>query len=159
MKIIENDEMADFFYTMFDFIKKYRIHSFADHLSNYTPILQIILDSDLTDFRYNERFDSYSFHLENVKNTLVDIVLIFTFGESVSNRIMITLNNKNIYFELALDNEKHIPLFKYNETKSTGFLKIFKKKKEEVKKEIMNNEEFNIFLSRNGFQKPLRTMK
>ncbi|HBD93637.1 MAG: hypothetical protein A2015_14920 [Spirochaetes bacterium GWF1_31_7] len=130
-------------------------------MSDYTPIKKIILESELTLFRYNERFDSYSFFLKNDNNTLVDIVLIFTFGNISVNQIMITLNNSKIYFELALsDVEKHIPLIHYqveNKVKKTFFHSLWAKKIRKKVKEVMTFDEFILFLDENKIQRVFRS--
>jgi len=154
-------DMILFFDLIFDFIRTGRIHSTVDHMSDYTPIKKIILESELTLFRYNERFDSYSFFLKNDNNTLVDIVLIFTFGNISVNQIMITLNNSKIYFELALsDVEKHIPLIHYqveNKVKKTFFHSLWAKKIRKKVKEVMTFDEFILFLDENKIQRVFRS--
>lgn len=163
--------MKLFFDYIFNFIRTGRIHSTVDHMSDYTPIKNIILNSKLIQFRYNKRFDSYSFFLENKENSLVDVVLIFTFGKTTGNQIMITLNNTKIYFELSLTGvEKYIPLIHYqkeekkkytifrascrNTAKEQNFcVSLFRKKKTEPVKEIMTFEELFSFLEENKIQK------
>ncbi len=138
--------------TIFNFIKKGRIHSFVDHMSDYTHVKQLIIDAELVSYRYNKRFDSYSFSLENGLNRLVDTVLIFTFGIESQNKIMITLHNKNIYMELAFTGlNKHIPGVYFQE--KLPIKKFFFSKPVLLdKKETMSYCEFENFLECNKIQ-------
>ena len=73
-------EMTAFFEAIFSFLRKYRIHSFIDHMSDYSQLYDILMEAELEDLRYYPRMDQYVFKLRNVKNKIVDLVYLFSFG-------------------------------------------------------------------------------
>lgn len=166
MLIKEKDDLSNFFNFIFDFIRDKRIHSTVDHQSNYDDIRNAIFESRLNVFRYNTRFDSYSFFMENNDNYLADLIFIFVFGNQKDNQILIKVNNAKIYFELVLtDNEKHIPLMHYekkNVFEKSIFLKLSDKiinflvKKSRTRKkniEEMTFTELRTYFENNKYQR------
>lgn len=78
-------EIKDFFSSIFNFLKKYRIHSFLDHMSDYSQLYEILIASQLEDLRYYHRMDQYVLKLRNENNRLVDLVYLFSFGNNGIN--------------------------------------------------------------------------
>lgn len=73
-------EMKLFFSSIFDFLRRNRIHSFLDHMSDYSQLYNILISSQLENLRYYDRMDKYVFTLYNANNKLVDLVYLFCFG-------------------------------------------------------------------------------
>lgn len=148
--------MKQFFEILFSFIRENRIHSFADHMSNYSPLWNTLLESHLIEFRYNPRFDSYSFRLENPDNQITQSLFLFTFGNGTEEQqLMISVNNSRISVELAIHSEKAIPPIIYLPAKKTLFSSLPPKTEH---REIMGLDEWESFLKKNRFQKG-RTIK
>lgn len=148
-------EMTDFFGTIFRFLHKYRIHSFIDHMSDYSQLYNILISSELEDLRYYPRMDQYVFKLRNAKNRLVDLVYLFCFGCDGRNdqQIMITLNNEKIRVEIIITDNRELPVMKYSthEKKRTFFWE-----KKELPRERMTLQDWEAFLESHNKQYPRR---
>lgn len=151
-------EMKLFFSSIFDFLRRNRIHSFLDHMSDYSQLYNILISSQLENLRYYDRMDKYVFTLYNANNKLVDLVYLFCFGgEGGINdqQIMIILNNEKIRVELFITDDREIPVMMYStpEKKLTDF---FKKKK--PVRNRMTQAEWGLYLEAHNKQYP-RKMK
>jgi hypothetical protein len=148
-------EMTAFFDAIFSFLRKYRIHSFIDHMSDYSQLYDILMEAELEDLRYYPRMDQYVFKLRNVKNRLVDLVYLFSFGCDGRNdqQIMITLNNEKIRVEIIITDNRELPVMKYSthEKKRTFFWE-----KKELPRERMTLQDWETFLESHNKQYPRR---
>lgn len=150
-------EMTLFFSSIFDFLHKYRIHSFIDHMSDYSQLYEIVISSQLKELRYSYRMDQYSFTLRNENNRLVDLVYLFCFGgedEKInSQQIMITLNNEKIRVEIIITDNRELPVMKYctQEKKLNAFLK-----RKEPARDRMTQKDWELFLESHCKQYPHR---
>lgn len=158
MKTLVNmPEMTAFFEAIFSFLRKYRIHSFIDHMSDYSQLYDILMEAELEDLRYYPRMDQYVFKLRNAKNRLVDLVYLFSFGCDGRNdqQIMITLNNEKIRVEIIITDNRELPVMKYSthEKKRTFFWE-----KKELPRERMTLQDWETFLESHSKQYP-RKMK
>lgn len=148
-------EMTAFFESIFSFLRKYRIHSFIDHMSDYSQLYDILMEAELEDLRYYPRMDQYVFKLRNVKNRLVDLVYLFSFGCDGRNdqQIMITLNNEKIRVEIIITDNREIPIMKYS-TQDKKIAAFWKKK--EPPREKMTLQDWDEFLESHNKQYPRR---
>ena len=148
-------EMKVFFSAIFDFIRQYRIHSFLDHMSDYSQLFDILMSSQLEDLRYYHRMDQYVFKLRNENNRLVDLVYLFSFGCDGRNdqQIMITLNNEKIRVEIIITDNREIPIMKYS-TQDKKIAAFWKKK--EPPREKMTLQDWDEFLESHNKQYPRR---
>jgi hypothetical protein len=148
-------EMTAFFEAIFSFLRKYRIHSFIDHMSDYSQLYDILMEAELEDLRYYPRMDQYVFKLRNVKNRLVDLVYLFSFGCDGRNdqQIMITLNNEKIRVEIIITDNREIPIMKYS-TPDKKIAAFWKKK--EPPREKMTLQDWDEFLESHNKQYPRR---
>lgn len=149
-------EMTLFFSSIFDFLRKYRIHSFLDHMSDYSQLYDILISSQLKDLHYYNRMDQYVFNLRNENNRLVDLVYLFCFGAdggTNDQQIMITLNNEKIRVEIIITDNREIPVMKYSTQEKK--LNIFRKKKEPVR-DRMTQKDWELFLESHSKQYPRR---
>jgi hypothetical protein len=148
-------EMTVFFEAIFSFLRKYRIHSFIDHMSDYSQLYDILMEAELEDLRYYPRMDQYVFKLRNAKNRLVDLVYLFSFGCDGRNdqQIMITLNNEKIRVEIIITDNRELPVMKYSthEKKRTFFWG-----KKELPRERMTLQDWETFLESHNKQYPRR---
>jgi hypothetical protein len=148
-------EMKVFFEAIFSFLRKYRIHSFIDHMSDYSQLYDILMEAELEDLRYYPRMDQYVFKLRNTKNRLVDLVYLFSFGCDGRNdqQIMITLNNEKIRVEIIITDNRELPVMKYSthEKKRTFFWE-----KKELPRERMTLQDWETFLESHNKQYPRR---
>ena len=148
-------EMTAFFEAIFSFLRKYRIHSFIDHMSDYSQLYDILMEAELEDLRYYPRMDQYVFKLRNAKNRLVDLVYLFSFGCDGRNdqQIMITLNNEKIRVEIIITDNREIPIMKYS-TQDKKIAAFWKKK--EPPREKMTLQDWDEFLESHNKQYPRR---
>lgn len=150
-------EIKDFFSSIFNFLKKYRIHSFLDHMSDYSQLYEILIASQLEDLRYYHRMDQYVLKLRNENNRLVDLVYLFSFGNNGINdqQILITLNNEKIRVEIIITDERELPIMKYS-TQEKKLVAFWKKKP--PPRQRMTQNDWEIFLESHSKQYP-RKMK
>ena len=148
-------EMTAFFEAIFSFLRKYRIHSFIDHMSDYSQLFDILMSSQLEDLRYYHRMDQYVLKLRNENNRLVDLVYLFSFGNKGRNdqQIMITLNNEKIRVEIIITDNREIPIMKYS-TPDKKIAAFWKKK--EPPREKMTLQDWDDFLESHNKQYPRR---
>lgn len=149
-------EMTLFFSSIFDFFRKHRIHSFLDHMSDYSQLHKILIASQLAGLHYYSRMDKYVFTLFNANNKLVDLVYLFCFGADGGindQQIMITLNNEKIRVEIIITDDREIPVMKYSthEKKRTAF---FEKKK--PPRNRMTQADWELYLESHNKQYPRR---
>lgn len=147
-------EMTLFFSSIFNFFRKYRIHSFLDHMSDYSQLYNILISSQLEGLHYYNRMDKYVFKLYNASNKLVDLVYLFCFGTdngTNDQQIMITLNNEKIRVEIIITDDREIPVMKYStqEKKRTAF---FEKKK--PIRSRMTQADWELYLESHNRQYP-----
>ena len=169
MKVYAYEPYLTFFTILFDFFKEARIHATVDHMSDYAPIKEIILDSEIVEFRYNERLDSYGFYLYNEGNKLADTLLIFSFGDLFYQQVLIKVHREDVFISFALHGvKKHIPVYEERfmraPRKVTGFMfrfvdfmrnffSFYPSPAEKIEKEVMSMGEFRNFLYANGKNK------
>ena len=157
MKILADlPEMTLFFSSIFNFLRKYRIHSFIDHMSDYSQLYDILISSQLEQLRYYHRMDQYVFKLYNANNRLVDLVYLFCFGANGGindQQIMITLNNEKIRVEIIISDNRELPVMKYStqEKRLTAFWK-----KKEPARDRMTQADWEAFLEAHNKQYPRR---
>lgn len=157
MKILADlPEMTLFFSSIFNFLRKYRIHSFIDHMSDYSQLYDILISSQLEQLRYYHRMDQYVFKLYNANNRLVDLVYLFCFGANGGindQQIMITLNNEKIRVEIIITDNRELPVMKYStqEKKLTAFWE-----KKEPARDRMTQTDWEAFLETHNKQYPRR---
>ena len=153
--LVNMPEMKVFFEAIFSFLRKYRIHSFIDHMSDYSQLYDILMEAELEDLRYYPRMDQYVFKLRNAKNRLVVLVYLFSFGCDGRNdqQIMITLNNEKIRVEIIITDNRELPVMKYSthEKKRTFFWE-----KKELPRERMTLQDWETFLESHNKQYPRR---
>lgn len=157
MKILADlPEMTLFFSSIFNFLRKYRIHSFIDHMSDYSQLYDILISSQLEQLRYYHRMDQYVFKLYNPNNRLVDLVYLFCFGAdggTNDQQIMITLNNEKIRVEIIITDNRELPVMKYStqEKRLTAFWE-----KKEPARDRMTQADWEAFLEAHNKQYPRR---
>lgn len=157
MKILADlPEMTLFFSSIFNFLRKYRIHSFIDHMSDYSQLYDILISSQLEQLRYYHRMDQYVFKLYNANNRLVDLVYLFCFGANGGindQQIMITLNNEKIRVEIIISDNRELPVMKYStqEKRLTAFWE-----KKEPMRDRMTQTDWEAFLEAHNKQYPRR---
>lgn len=157
MKILADlPEMTLFFSSIFNFLRKYRIHSFIDHMSDYSQLYDILISSQLEQLRYYHRMDQYVFKLYNANNRLVDLVYLFCFGANGGindQQIMITLNNEKIRVEIIITDNRELPVMKYStqEKRLTAFWE-----KKEPAQDRMTQADWEAFLEAHNKQYPRR---
>lgn len=157
MKILADlPEMTLFFSSIFNFLRKYRIHSFIDHMSDYSQLYDILISSQLEQLRYYHRMDQYVFKLYNANNRLVDLVYLFCFGANGGindQQIMITLNNEKIRVEIIITDNRELPVMKYStqEKRLTAFWE-----KKEPARDRMTQADWEAFLEAHNKQYPRR---
>lgn len=149
-------EMTLFFSSIFNFLRKYRIHSFIDHMSDYSQLYDILISSQLEQLRYYHRMDQYVFKLYNANNRLVDLVYLFCFGAdggTNDQQIMITLNNEKIRVEIIITDNRELPVMKYStqEKRLTAFWE-----KKEPARDRMTQPDWEAFLEAHNKQYPRR---
>lgn len=149
-------EMTLFFSSIFNFLRKYRIHSFIDHMSDYSQLYDILISSQLEQLRYYHRMDQYVFKLYNANNRLVDLVYLFCFGAdggTNDQQIMITLNNEKIRVEIIITDNRELPVMKYStqEKRLTAFWE-----KKEPARDRMTQTDWEVFLEAHNKQYPRR---
>ncbi len=149
-------EMTLFFSSIFNFLRKYRIHSFIDHMSDYSQLYDILISSQLEQLRYYHRMDQYVFKLYNANNRLVDLVYLFCFGAdggTNDQQIMITLNNEKIRVEIIITDNRELPVMKYStqEKRLTAFWE-----KKEPARDRMTQADWEAFLEAHNKQYPRR---
>lgn len=157
MKILADlPEMTLFFSSIFNFLRKYRIHSFIDHMSDYSQLYDILISSQLEQLRYYHRMDQYVFKLYNANNRLVDLVYLFCFGANGGindQQIMITLNNEKIRVEIIITDNRELPVMKYStqEKRLTAFWE-----KKYPARDRMTQADWEAFLEAHNKQYPRR---
>ncbi len=153
-KVADIPELAHLFTTFFAFVKKYHIHSFIDHMSNYQQLERIILDSTLFLVQYNVRMDSYSIRMENPSNNLVDLVFLFPFGKQCNeNQVMVTLNNKKIYAEIIIASQSRLSFINLIPPPKRSWRQWFQREKGDAVT-VMTLAEWESFLEENSVQRP-----